>query len=155
MGIRSATTSDAGKISLLLQTVQNLHATLYPTIFRSVDQASLTGQVTQIILDPNFHVRVAMLDGEIVGYTVFRADGCESSAMIHPHSYLFLEQIAVSPALRRQGIAMALLDDFKACAKKMGITELRLDVWGVNADARKCFEKAGFSTYNYRMKTNV
>ncbi len=155
MEIRSATQSDAGKISLLLQTVQNLHATLYPAIFRTVDQNSLTEQVIQIISNPDLHVRLAMVDGEIAGYAVFRTDGCESSSMIHPHNYLFLEQIAVSPAFRRKGIATALLDDFRDYATKSGITELRLDVWGANADARKCFEKAGFSAYNYRMKSNV
>lgn len=153
--IRSAMASDAGKISLLLQNVQNLHATLYPAIFRSIEQDSLTEQVMQLIADPTLHVRLAVSEGEIAGYAVFRSDGCESSALIHSHRYLFLQQIAVDPDFRRKGIATALLDDFKACAAGMGITELRLDVWGANADARACFEKAGFATYNHRMKANI
>jgi diamine N-acetyltransferase len=153
--IRNATPTDAGEISQLLQTVQNLHATLYPAIFRHVDHAALAEQVTQIISDSALHVRVAILDDVVAGYSMFKVDGCESSDLIHPHRYLFLEQIAVAPIFRRKGIAMALLNDFKIYAAQMGLTEVRLDVWGANAEAQACFEKAGFSTYNYRMTSTV
>lgn len=153
--IRNATEGDIKTVCLLLQTVQNLHAMFYPSIFRTVNEESLTDSVGQMISDPDCHVRLAIIDNKVAGYAVYKIKGSESSVQIHPHHYLFLEHIAVSPTFRRQGIATALLNDFRTYAVQMGIIELRLDVWQANEDAQACFEKAGFSAYNIRMKTSI
>lgn len=53
-------------------------------------------------------------------------------------------RIAVSPARRGEGIALSLIEAMAALARVGGGRRLTLNVYGMNAAARRAYEKAGF-----------
>jgi GNAT superfamily N-acetyltransferase len=58
--------------------------------------------------------------------------------------YAFVQDMAVRPEYRRQGIAQRLIADAAAWARGQGVNQLRLMVANQNPEARAAFEKAGF-----------
>jgi ribosomal protein S18 acetylase RimI-like enzyme len=70
------------------------------------------------LADPRHHLAVAIKDGEVVAQVagvVYR----------HPDKApeLFIDEVGVTPALRRHGIARALLDEMLARGKALGCEE--------------------------------
>jgi GNAT superfamily N-acetyltransferase len=62
--------------------------------------------------------------------------------------YAMVQDLAVRPEYRRQGLARRLLAETAAWARRQGVNQLRLMVANQNPEARKVFEKAGFkATY--------
>ena len=58
--------------------------------------------------------------------------------------------IAVAPEHRRQGVAQALMVDFKAQAKARGAAEAFLEVAAGNDAAIKLYQRFGFTQAGYR-----
>ena len=68
---------------------------------------------------PGHHLVVAIADGEIVGHV---------AAIVHRHpdgraTELYIDEVAVTPARQRQGIARRMLDVVLALGKEMGCEE--------------------------------
>ena len=81
-----------------------------------------------------------MPDGAIAGYLVLSTVLDEGS----------IDNVAVSPALRRQGAADALLRDAVARARGAGVTRLSLEVREHNAPALCLYRKHGFQAAGRR-----
>ncbi len=75
-------------------------------------------------------------DGRVVGHakTVASTDG-----LIH------LGHILVLPARRGPGLGAALVDELVAQARSWGARRVALNVYDVNAPARRAYERAGFT----------
>lgn len=63
----------------------------------------------------------------------------------------YLSGIAVAPPFRRQGIARALFAELKREAAARGATNIELDVWAFNEEARQVFARLGFRVIMQRM----
>jgi ribosomal protein S18 acetylase RimI-like enzyme len=63
--------------------------------------------------------------------------------------YGYVSDIFVRPEARGRGLAQALLDAVAAHfrAAEPALTRLRVNALAVNAGARRCYEKAGFTPY--------
>lgn len=82
---------------------------------------------------PSQHLRVAELDGTVVGFADFRTPGDGSG---------FLSYICVAPAARGRGIARAL---FRDCVRETGdLHTVALDVFEDNEPARAMYVGMGF-----------
>jgi ribosomal protein S18 acetylase RimI-like enzyme len=68
---------------------------------------------------------------------------------------IYLHQIGVRAAHRRQGVGAALIAAVRAAAASRNVALLGLDVWSFNADARAFFQRQGFAPYNERMWSSV
>lgn len=72
--------------------------------------------------------------GEVKGYAVLRILGDEGE----------LQRIAVSPDMRRQGIARKLMDAMTALSRRRCVTAIALEVRESNVGARNLYESYGF-----------
>lgn len=73
-------------------------------------------------------------DGKVLGYLFFSAVLDEGG----------VDNIAVAPAARRQGIASALLEEFHRYGREHGLASLFLEVRPSNTGAAALYEKLGY-----------
>jgi len=63
----------------------------------------------------------------------------------HEGQVALLDELYVVPALRGQGIGSAVLDRAEAIARQRGAEMLEINVDGQDADARRFYERHGFT----------
>ena len=95
---------------------------------------------------PTAHVFLARVGGSPAGITIcfegFSTFKCKPLLNIH--------DFAVSPAYRRQGVAIALLEYVEQYAKDvLGCCKLTLEVLEGNHPAKGTYEKFGFAGYQF------
>ena len=81
-------------------------------------------------------------DGEIIGYVFGKTVVDEGE----------IELIAVKKTHRKQGVGKALLTEFLAAVKSIGVTDVFLEVRRSNIAAQALYEKAGFTYIAVREK---
>ena len=86
------------------------------------------------LTDPACCWLAALTDGEVAGYAGMRTVLDEG----------YISNIAVSPALRKQGFGMALVQALKREGAIRGLSFLTLEVRVGNREARRLYERAGF-----------
>lgn len=79
-------------------------------------------------------------DGKILGYIIFTAVLDEGG----------VDNIAVLPQARRQGIASALLGAFRRCGQERGLISLFLEVRPSNEGAAALYRKLGYQEVGRR-----
>lgn len=87
---------------------------------------------------PGHLMFVAVADGVVVG---------QCAAVVHRHpdkvTELYIDEVGVSPAFRRQGIARKLLDAMFALGREQGCGEAWVGTEPDNAAARALYERRG------------
>jgi ribosomal protein S18 acetylase RimI-like enzyme len=149
--IRRATNADAELISALNAEVQALHAKALPHWFKPPDAASFPpSTAAALIANPNNFVLVAEVESAPVGYAYAEIVRHPETPWRYAQELVYLHQIGVRAAFRRQGVGQALLAELRAAAGEAGIAHVALDVWAFNQDARAFFRRCGFAPYNER-----
>ena len=93
--------------------------------------------IADAIADPSSAVFVAEHRGELLGLCTAYLD--MNSVRFGPRCWV--EDLAVSPEHRSQGVGKALLDRAKAWAKERGGTHLELDSGNARIDAHRFYER--------------
>lgn len=83
----------------------------------------------------------APVEALVFGLIVTRA----ASALHRPRLVLMIEEIVVTPALRRQGAGRALMRAALDHGRQEGCNEAALDTWQGNKAAQALFAEAGFA----------
>lgn len=91
-------------------------------------------QFDECLRVPGFVCRVAVLNGNIVGYTIGVCDG----------NLMHIVDLATAPACRRLGCGRALLRHLLGEAKSRGMRAAYLEVRTRNAPARALYDSEGF-----------
>jgi aminoglycoside 6'-N-acetyltransferase I len=103
------------------------------------------------LAEPNHFLYVAVRDGEVVA---------QAAAVIHRHpdtaTELYIDNMGVTPALHRQGIASRLMDELFAMGKRLGCEEAWVGTEHDNRPAQGLYEKFGaqgepFAMYLYEL----
>ena len=88
--------------------------------------------------EPGHHMLVALRAGEVVA---------QVAAVIHRHpdkpTELYIDEVGVTPALQRQGIARAMLEQMLALGKALGCAEAWVGTETDNGPARGLYESRG------------
>ena len=101
---------------------------------------------------PGHYMFVAISDGEVVG---------QAAGVVYRHpdkpSELFIDEVGVTPAFQRQGIARRLLEAMLALGKELGCAEAWVGTETNNGPARALYESLGakaetFVLYTYDLK---
>ena len=93
---------------------------------------------TPAVSPPDHHMLVALYAGEVVG---------QVAAVIHRHpdkpTELYVDDVGVTPAPQRQGIARRMLDEMLAPGKALGCEEAWVGTEPDNGPARGLHESRG------------
>ena len=106
-----------------------------PDVF---DEPIDAARLAAYLREPNHHMLIAMRDGEVVGQ-------CAGVVYRHPDkpAELFIDEVGVTPALHRQGIARRMLDAMLALGKTLGCEEAWVGTEPDNGPARGLYESYG------------
>lgn len=144
--MRRATPSDADRISEIAASVQELHAAALPSVFQVEARASLPAALISALLTRADHyVSVAQMRDTPDGYLYAELQRRPATPVKCPVERLYVHQMGVLPTTRCRGVGSALLDAVREFARDAGVTQLALDVWAFNADARQFYERRGFA----------
>jgi ribosomal protein S18 acetylase RimI-like enzyme len=109
------------------------------------------GRLGAYLSDPGHHMLVALRDGEVVA---------QVAAVIHRHpdkpTELYIDEVGVTPALQRQGIARKMLDRMFALGKTLGCEEAWVGTEIDNVAAKRLYQSRGvegepFVMYHYEL----
>lgn len=94
-------------------------------------------QLVRYLATPGHHLIVAIIEGQIVG---------QIAAVVHYHpdgrpTELYVDEVGVSPAFQRQGIAGRLLDAMLALGRDLGCREAWVGTEHDNDAARALYER--------------
>jgi ribosomal protein S18 acetylase RimI-like enzyme len=122
-------------------------ATLFDRVAPDVFDAPIDARrLAAYLREPNHCMLVAMRDGEVVG---------QVAAVIHRHpdkpTELYIDEVGVTPALHRQGIARRMLDAMLALGTRLGCEEAWVGTEPDNAPARRLYESYGIEAEPFVM----
>jgi GNAT superfamily N-acetyltransferase len=154
--IRTGTSEDAKAVLELFCSIQELHATHFPDLFKMPSEAASPLEwLARVFAGLNAFVLVAEWDGAIVGNLLAQEIRREESVIQPALHYFSLEHIAVAKPFRRRGIGTALLSVLFEEAARRQINRIELQVWSFNDTGQQFFASHGFSAVNQRMAAVV
>jgi ribosomal protein S18 acetylase RimI-like enzyme len=110
------------------------------------DQPIDAKRLAAYLTEPGHHMLVALRDGEVIG---------QCAAVVHRHpdkpTELYIDEVGVTPALQRQGIARRMLDAMLALGKTLGCEEAWVGTEPDNAPARRLYESYGVEAESFLM----
>lgn len=116
-----------------------------------LDELVRLDRLAAYLAEPGHFMIVALADGVVVG---------QCAAVIHRHpdkvSELYVDEVGVSPAFRRQGVARKMLDAMFAIGREHGCEEAWVGTEPDNLAARALYESRDsvaepFVMYVYRL----
>jgi len=112
---------------------ERLFERIAPDVFdHAVDRATLA----HYLATPGHHLIVALANGEIVG---------QVAAVVHHHpdlrpTELYIDEVGVTPALQRQGIALRMLEAAFALGRELGCVEAWVGTEPDNLPAKALYQ---------------
>lgn len=152
MLIRNAEKKDIPQIDELLFQVNKVHSDGRPDIFKPGTKKYSDEELEKIISDSLTPVFVAD-DGEgnILGYAFCIFEKAHSGAM-QDIKTLYIDDLCVDKNCRGKKIGTTLYEYVLDFAKKSGCYNVTLNVWALNENARKFYEKCGLSVLKIGME---
>jgi GNAT superfamily N-acetyltransferase len=142
--IRRAKQDDVGAFVALHREVQELHVAARPDQFKAAEPSALEARFDELFASPDAKIWVAELDGGVVGYAVSLHQRRPAFTAMPAREWCEIDQIAVTSAHRRRGIATALIQAIIADARLSGLHDIELNSWAFNQDAHLAFRRLGF-----------
>lgn len=137
--------ADALRLAELNAEVQALHSAHLPELFTPTGPEGLLAWATERVARPDTAVWFAEVGAVAVGY-VLCVEVSRSATPFGPaRRFVELDQIGVTPAARRRGIARRLIQRVLDEAAERGIGEVELSSYAFNTDAHAVFRAMGFA----------
>jgi ribosomal protein S18 acetylase RimI-like enzyme len=155
VAVRRATAADAELLSSLNAEVQALHAAALPGWFKPPEPQPSPPAMAGLVANPGNLVLVAEIDAVPAGYVHASVTRHAETPWRYAYEMIYLHQIGVRIAHRRQGVGAALIAAVRAEAASRNVALLGLDVWSFNGEARAFFQRQGFAPYNERLWSTV
>ncbi len=104
-------------------------------------------QLAHYLATPGHHLIVAIANGEVVG---------QVAAVVHRHpdgrpTELYIDEVAVTPARQRQGIARRMLEAMLALGHDLGCAEMWVGTEPDNVAAKGLYASLGTSAESFAM----
>lgn len=150
--IRAATIRDFSQLTDLWAVGDTLRAS-HATRPCQLAQLPLRDEATvsSLIEGPTSTILVGEIEGEIVGVITLIERSTAIRTLDLLHRFVEINNMAVKPSNRRQGIGRALIGAADAWARNRGTKCLELNVDEFNDVAMRLFRSAGFETTSRRM----
>ncbi len=133
-------------VQALLREIDELHAALAPSFFRSAARAELEWR--RLLVDAHAGAVVALDRGpallRLVGVVVVRIYDTPAEPAMQPRRRGHVETLVVTAPSRRQGIGRRLLSAASEWARGQGAVEMVLTTWAGNQAADAFYESLGY-----------
>ena len=142
--IRRAQAKDLEAVNGLLRQVLTVHADGRPDIFIHDTKKYTDAELLALFADDSCPVFVYTDEkDEAVGHAFCILEETKNANNLHDMTSLYIDDICVDEAHRRQGIATALYEFVRDYAKKLGCYHVTLNVWELNPAAKRFYESMG------------
>ena len=149
ISVRVGSAADIDDIVRLNRDVQQLHAELEPSFFKSnCDDEEVAAFIAAKLALPEHHFRLADSGDGPDGYVWFEVQDRPETPLTLASKRIYIHHLSVQPGARRNGIASALLRHVEAEALIGGITNIALSTWAANGSARSFFAARGFAPFS-------
>ena len=156
MNIRQAINADIPAVAALLYQVQDIHAKGRPDLFNSGARKYTDGELEEIFADAeNRPVFVAELEGQVRGYAFCIFEETKGSHSLKAVKSLYIDDLCVDESCRNAHIGSALYDHVVDFAKGKGCDRITLNVWELNSDARRFYERRGLAPLKTTMEKKL
>lgn len=155
MILRTATEGDIPALRRLLEQVLQIHHRGRPDIFRPDTRKYTDAELQALLSDPKTPIFVAQAEAEILGYAFCQLQETVGSLLLHDRRSLYIDDLCVEEGQRGQGIGKALLDYVRSYAARQSCHSITLNVWALNQDALRFYEKNGFQPMKYVMEAQL
>ena len=132
MTVHPVTSADIPRMIDLLRQVGGVHHDLRPDLFRSGAQKYDEAALEALLKDPERPIFGAYRDGLLLGYCFCIRQEIRDDPVLRDRKNLYIDDLCVDEACRRQGIARALYDYTLDYARKEGFDAVTLNVWAGN-----------------------
>ena len=152
MEIRFAEDKDVLGILKLLRQVGKVHHDGRPDLFRSNAQKYGASQVIAMLNSSATPIFVAA-DGEtLLGYCFCMIQEHRQDPVFEDYTSLYIDDLCIDEACRRQGVGKALYDAAVKYAKMRKCYNVTLNVWTGNPGAVAFYEKLGMKPQKIGME---
>ncbi len=155
MQIRTATKKDADRLYELLAEVQQLHADGRPDIFISGTHKYGLNGILKILSNPLTPVFVAVENEFVLGYAFCEIINQEKTNNLYARKCYYIDDLCVDKGYRGKGIGRKLYEFVLEKAKEESCDAVTLNVWHLNDDAMKFYEKVGMKPLKTVMETKL
>ncbi len=141
-------------IAPLIEEVQNLHARLLPSVYKTYEKEGIAAAMEKMLSDEMCRVFVAQLNGETIAYVLVLIKEVPENAFHYAYKLLHIDQIVVAKNHRQTGVGSLLLDKVESLAKELSVNRIELDHLHINNVAANFFLQKGYTPYREkRFKT--
>ena len=150
--VRAAVPADYDRIVALLTQIAALHHEGRPDIFADGGSKFSHDALTRLTEDPDVRIFAAdTADVTCAGYLICRVKRTDHAPLL-PAAVMWVEDLFVDPACRRQGIATALVERAKALGAERDCARLELNVWAFNEPAIAFYRRCGLTVQRQVME---
>lgn len=150
VNVRRATPADVAAIAGLALEVQDVHVAGRPDLFKPGGVEPIAEIARRVTADAQFYW-VATLGDTPVGYAYARLVEEPESLWRRAARTLVLDQMGVAKGHRSRGIGEALWNAVRETAAAEHVERVIVNVWAFNRDARRFYERLGFTSFHERM----
>ena len=142
--IRSAVVGDEVVLARLNRFAQDLHVERRPDLFRAAPVQEVAAWFGSRLADPSTRAWIAEDQASPIGYLIAVFQDRPQGPFNVARRFCEIDQIAVDPTRRGQGLARALMVQALADARAEGIDEIEATSWSFNDSAHAMFRRLGF-----------
>ena len=140
----------------LLNQVLNIHANARPDVFKTGTTKYSHEELLQILNNENSPVFVALTnEGTVCGYVFCQYHEIKDNAILHSLKYLYIDDLCVDQRFRGQKIGTALYEYALKQAQENNCQSVRLNVWALNENAIRFYQKLGLTPLKTTMKHKI
>jgi ribosomal protein S18 acetylase RimI-like enzyme len=152
--IRAAQLSHLEQLNDLMFKLHDEHHQQSPQLFKSAEEIEQEKSIACYLDNPDCLVYVAYQQDNIVGFIT--GHFCElSSTVSQPVMMGSVDELYVVPAVRKQGIAAALLTKLEKTFIDYGVKQMFVEVWHFNQTAVELYKNQGFGHHIHWLRKPV
>ncbi len=151
MSVRTATGADIERLVDLNMEVHDYHVAHLPYFFKTANREDLAAYFREVLGREDARVFVATDGATVAGYVLLVIRERPENPIAYAQRWLYVEQIGVSTAHRRQGHGAALIAAARQMAREQGLDRIELHTWAFNEPAHAFFHAQGFETRGLQM----
>lgn len=152
--VRKAELRDLDAILRLLLQVAAVHHAGRPDLFKAGAAKYTRAELEALLQRPDAVILVEEApDGAVRGHAFCFLEETANTTLMAPHRTLYIDDICVDAAARRQGVGRALYNSALAQARALGCYNVTLNVWSCNPGAAAFYQSLGMQPYKIGMET--